>query len=51
MVYDLLLKFRVTNCFFWEFSDNLNERLEQILFPWCKFTTVFVNNEKKVHFL
>ncbi len=24
------------------------ERLEQILFPCCKFTTVFVNKEKKL---
>ncbi len=27
------------------------ERLEQILFPCCKFTTVLVNKEKKLLFI
>jgi len=32
------------------FSAKLIERLEQLLFPWCKFTTVFDNKEKNLYF-
>jgi hypothetical protein len=46
--YEFLLSMFLTKG---NFSDKLNERLEQILFPWCKFTTVFDKNEKNIYFL
>lgn len=35
------------DCIKREISDNLNERMEQILFPYRKVTTVLVKKKEK----